>query len=749
VIDRLLLHYQVSALIGKGGMGMVYKAWDEHLDRWVAIKVLPEDKLGDPARRRRFVQEAKAASSLNHPNIITIHDVASQDNTYFIVMEYIDGRSLSDLIVAGGMPLEDVLNLGIQLADAVAKAHDRGVIHRDLKPSNVLVTEDQRAKILDFGLAKLFGESQGPDVTVTMEGKVLGTAGYMSPEQINGANVGPPSDVFSLGVVLYEMLTGHRPFVGETSGAVMGSILYKDPLPLRAERRDVSADLEWCVLKCLEKEPQRRVYTATDVKRALEAVRGDVSRSTVLHRAPPEPEIPSLAVLPFLNQNSDPGYEYFGEGLAEEIINALTKVRNLRVTARASAFAFHGPNYNIAEIREKLRADYILDGVVRKIGDRVRVTVNLIRTGDSVQVWSERFDRRMTDIFEIQDEISAAVVEKIKGQLGGEPEVSGQRAAAAINVEAYKLYLKGRFYWNRRSWFNLRRGIDCFTEALEHEPLYADAYTGMADSYNLLGYYGERSPREAYSRAKAAAEKALEIDSENAGAHASLGYATLFFDWDFPKSDREFRCALEFDSENARAHHWHAWYFFATRQPHEGIVAMQKAHDRDPLAPIVNDHLALSYSLGGLHDKALAQLAQTIDLDPGFFLAHYRIGWVHLQKGDAERAIAPLERAIELSEGKCAMGMLGYAYGLAGRKEAALATAEKLKLDMTGRYVSPLESALVHAGLGEADAAFASLESAIEERVSDLVLFRSYPWTQRIIEDRRFEKIAQAIGLKK
>jgi tetratricopeptide (TPR) repeat protein len=389
-------------------------------------------------------------------------------------------------------------------------------------------------------------------------------------------------------------------------------------------------------------------------------------------------------------------------------------VRNLRVTARASAFAFHGPNYNIAEIREKLRADYILDGVVRKIGDRVRVTVNLIRTGDSVQVWSERFDRRMTDIFEIQDEISAAVVEKIKGQLGGEPEVSGQRAAAAINVEAYKLYLKGRFYWNRRSWFNLRRGIDCFTEALEHEPLYADAYTGMADSYNLLGYYGERSPREAYSRAKAAAEK-----------------------------------ALEFDSENARAHHWHAWYFFATRQPHEGIVAMQKAHDRDPLAPIVNDHLALSYSLGGLHDKALAQLAQTIDLDPGFFLAHYRIGWVHLQKGDAERAIAPLERAIELSEGKCAMGMLGYAYGLAGRKEAALATAEKLKLDMTGRYVSPLESALVHAGLGEADAAFASLESAIEERVSDLVLFRSYPWTQRIIEDRRFEKIAQAIGLKK
>jgi serine/threonine-protein kinase len=739
VIDRLLSHYRIVSQIGEGGMGVVYKARDEHLDRWVAIKTLAPGRISDPDRRRLLL-EAKMASSLNHPNIVVIHDAASSDAIDFIVMEYVEGRSLKSLIPAGGMPADQTIKLGVQMADAVACAHDHGIIHRDLKPGNILVTPDQRVKILDFGLAK--SEQRGPnDLTVTIG--FSGTAPYMSPEQIQGQPATPSSDVFSLGIVLYEMLAGKRPFDGGTSGAVMGSILFEDPQPLGDIRPDLSAELVQVVMACLRKGAGLRIASAADLRRALEAARIDSSRSTTLSRPAMERK-PSLVVLPFTTRGSGESHEYFGEGLAEEIINALTRLPNVRVIARASAFAFQGPGYDIDVIREKLKVDYLLDGSVRHSGDRVRVTVSLIRTTDASLMWSERFDRQITGLFEIQDEISASTVQQLKLQLGGgAPEPHATRATS--DIEAYKLYLQGRFFWNRRSWPNLRRGIECFEHALERDPLYADAYSGIADSYNLLGYYNERPPREAFPQAKASAEKALRIDPENSGAHASLGYASLFYDWDWNKADTEFRRALERDPENARAHHWHAWYYFATRQSDQGLAAMQRAHDRDPLAPIVNDHLALAYSLAGRHERALRQLHQTVALAPDFFLAHYRVGWVHLQMGQPAEAIAPLERAVELSEGKNALGMLGYAYGLGGQRDQAQAIAARLESDSAARYVSPLEQALVCAGISNLDGAYAALERALADRASDFVLFHSYPWSEPMRQDARFAGILRAI----
>jgi eukaryotic-like serine/threonine-protein kinase len=744
MIDRVLSHYKVVSQIGQGGMGVVYKAWDEHLDRFVAIKILAP-KRGSDSDRRRFVQEAKTASALSHPNIVVVHDVASDGATDFIVMEYVDGQPLKSLIPTGGMRMDDVLQLGAQIADAVAGAHEHGIIHRDLKPANILVTADQRAKVLDFGLAKSLPGPDSHDDTATMEGTVMGTAAYMSPEQMHGQTMSPASDVFSLGVILYEMLAGHRPFQGATSAAVMGSILFEEPAPVWEKRPEVPAELAQCVMNCLRKRVPDRTATAAEVRRVLQAAKADSTHSVTTAKAPVQHK-PSIVVLPFTSRAAGEDNDYFGEGLAEEMINTLTRMPTLRVIARASAFALQGTGYDIAEIRAKLGVDFILDGVVRRSGDRVRVTVNLIQASDAFQLWSERFDRMMTDIFEIQDEISAAVAAKLKLQLA-EKDAAARGSRTTSDIEAYKLYLKGRFYWNRRSWADLRRGVECFNEALEHDPLYADAYVGIADSYNLLGYYNERPPKQAYSQAKAAAEKALQIDPANSGAHASLGYATLFFDWDWAKAENEFRNSLERDPENPRAHHWHAWYYFATRQHAEGIAAMERAHDRDPLAPIVNDHLALSYSLAGRHDKALRQLRQTVSMAPEFFLAHYRIGWVHLQKGEPDEAVAPLGRAVELSGGLNALGMLGFACGLAGRTAEAEGVAARLKSESVSRYVSPLERALVCAGLSDLDGAFSWIEHALENRSSDLVLFLAYPWTEAMRKDPRFGTIARSIGL--
>jgi serine/threonine-protein kinase len=739
MIDRLLSHYKIVSQLGEGGMGVVYKAHDEHLDRWVAIKMLAPGRMTEQDRRRLQL-EAKLASALNHPNIVVIHDITSEGETDFIVMEFVDGRPLRELIPTGGMPVDEVTKIGVQMADAIACAHEHGVIHRDLKPGNILVTADKRVKVLDFGLAKSDLRDPG-EATATIG--LSGTASYMAPEQIQGMGASPASDIFSLGIVLYEMLSGQRPFRGETSGAVMGSILFEDPKPLGELRPDAPEELAQCIMECLRKGAADRIGSAAQLRRALMSLRLESSRSGTLSRSVVERK-PSLVVLPFTTRGSGEDHDYFGEGLAEEIINALTRLPNLRVIARASAFAFQGPGYDIDAIREKLKVDYLLDGSVRHNGSRMRVTVSLIRTNDASLIWSERFDRQITDIFEIQDEISAATVQQLKLQLGGTgPGPHASRATS--DIEAYKLYLQGRFFWNRRSWPNLRRGIECFQKALERDPLYADAYSGLADSYNLLGYYNERSPKEAFSQAKAAAQKALEIDPDNSSAHASFGYASLFYDWDWSKADAEFRRALERDPENARAHHWQAWYFFATRQAEQGIASMQRAHDRDPLAPIVNDHLALALSLAGRHDKALRQLQQTAAMAPDFFLAHYRIGWVYLQMGQPQAAVAPLERAVELSEGIYPLGLLGYAYGLTGRRSEALDVSARLESESGSRYVSPLELGLVRAGISDMDGAYAALRRALADRASDFVLFHAYPWSSEMRQDRRFTEVLKAI----
>jgi serine/threonine-protein kinase len=749
VIERLL-HYRITEKIGEGGMGVVYRAFDERLDRYVAIKMLLPGAVA-AADRRRVVQEAKTTSSINHPNIVTIYDVTSSDGNFFIVMELVEGTPLHHTASFGTMGVAEFIRIASQIADGVSGAHEHSVIHRDLKPSNILVTPEKRVKILDFGVAKLIRPISETDVTLTQEGKVAGTVGYMSPEQIAGGKISAASDVFSMGIVFFEMLTGKRPFRGETAGAVMGAILHKEPVALSNERPGLPIELERLIFLCLRKDPQHRTETAASVHQALESIRSGLTSGGSVHSVSRlkalDPAAPALVVLPFNNLTSDKENDYFSDGLAEEIINALTRVPKLRVTARASAFAFRGSDYNIEEIGAKLKVDYILEGGVRRVHDRLRVTVNLIKVSDGVQLWSERYDRMMTDIFEVQDEISAAVAEKLRVHLAGEATQELEPVKRA-NVEAYKLYLKGRFYWNRRSGANLRRGIECFSQALEIEPVYAEPWVGLADSYNLLGYYAG-PPKDLFPKARHAAEKALEIDPVSAGAHASLGFASLFYDWDWAKADREFKLALHLDPDNSRAHHWRAWYYFAARRTKEAVASMQHAHDRDPLAPIVNDHLAFSYSLAGMNEKALHQLRQAIDLDNSFFLSHYWMGWVYLAMNDPVRAIAPLQRSVELSESKTGLGLLGFALGRANRGGEAVAAERKLLDDEGHRFVSPLELALVRAGAEDNDGAFRCLDDAVRERTSELVLFLSYPWPPSVRSDPRFDTIADLIGLRK
>jgi serine/threonine protein kinase/tetratricopeptide (TPR) repeat protein len=768
MVGATLGTYHIVEQLGAGGMGVVYRAIDTRLRRQVAIKVLSatskKDTVNDSDRELRFLQEARAASALNHPNIVVIHDVNEANGTQFIVMEYVAGQPLYRVLEQGPLKLPVSLRYALQIADALTKAHSAGIVHRDLKPSNVMITPEGRVKILDFGLAKVLDLSASNEASETLtvvppaglhteEGRILGTPSYMAPEQVEGKPADARTDIFSFGVLLYEMLSGHRAFTGNSSVAIMAKVLSHNPEPLDTLVGGLPTQLAGMVDRCLCKSPAGRFQSIQEVKEILDLLLGELTqtgssspafqRSGVISDLLAAPS-PSLAVLPFANLSGNQENDYFAGGLAEEITYRLSQITGLRVLARTSGAALRNEP-DMLHKAEQLGIGFLLEGSVRRQGQRMRVSVQLVKTSDRFQVWSDRYDREVSDIFAVQDEIAAAIAEVLKLHLGRSTAIPAPRNRPD-SVAAYQLYLKGRYYWGRRSWNSLRRGIEYFQEALEIDPLYALAYVGLADSYNLLGYYGERRPRDAYPKAKTAAQRALQLDDCLADAHASLGYARLFFDWDWEGAESEFRRAIELDVNYSSARQWRAWYLFAMNRLEEAVAELRKAQALDPLSLIINDHLGFSLVLTGRPDEAIPQIYQTLEMDPAFALSYRRLGLVCYKLGRTDDAITHLQKAVQLSKGSVGAGPLAFSLGRAGRRKEALAILQQLDRLAAEHYLSPLEYALAHAGLGNVEETFQALERSCEDRTSDLVTYHHYPWPPEIRHDPRYAALSRRIG---
>ena len=750
---RTIAHYRILEKIGEGGMGVVYKARDAHLDRTIAIKVLPAEAMADAERRRRFVQEAKAASALNHPGIVQIYDINSDGGVDFIAMEYVAGKTLDRCI--GRLRIGEALKYGVQIADAIAAAHAAGIVHRDLKPANIMVTETGLLKILDFGLAKLTqpiqrevsgtGSSMEP---LTGEGRIMGTVAYMSPEQALGQELDVRSDLFSFAVVLYEMATGTLPFRGSTLAALFDSILHKAPISPVRLKPDLPDELEHIVKKALEKDRKLRYQSSSDMRADLERLKRDLDSGCLVTSMAAEPvRIPSLAVLPFANLSADKENEYFSDGLAEDIIDALTHVPGLRVMARTSAFAFRGKEQDVRKIGAKLSVENILEGSVRRAGNRVRVTAQLVKARDGYQLWSQRFDREMTDVFAIQDEISQAIVEKLRVQLAGDRPLVKRHTE---NVDAYHLFLRGRHCMFRMTPESLTKSKEYLEQAIALDPNYALAYAGMAEYYFWSAHWAFKDPREALPKFKSAAMEAVSQDDTLAEAHSMLGLALGPVGFDWAGAEREFRRAIELNPASPIVRFYYGFFFL---QPmgrlDEGSSQLQRAMELDPLSSLYNTLLAYLYYARGQCDLAIAQHRRAMDLDPSFFAPHWLLSAAYAHMGRLEEAIAEAQKACELSgRHALALGLLGLAYELSGRRSEARALLEELTTKCRTTYVPPTAMVAVYRGLGELDQTLGWLEKGVEER--DLIVvccLKSEPLTIPVQGHPRYQTLLRKMNL--
>ncbi len=738
----VISHYKIIEKIGEGGMGVVYKAEDTRLKRHVALKFLPPDLTRDSEAKERFTHEAQAASALDHNNICTIHEIdETDDGQMFIAMACYEGETLREKIKRSPLRMEEALDMAIQVAQGLSKAHGRGIVHRDIKPANIMITGDGVVKIMDFGLAKLAGQTR-----LTRAGTTVGTVAYMSPEQVRGLEIDHRADIWSLGVVLYEMFTGELPFRGEGDQATIYSILNEEPRPVTTMRSNTPRGMESLINRALTKNPESRYEKVGDLLADLREARaesgGDVSKRPSERKAKP-----SVAVLPFIDMSPQKDQEYFCDGITEELINALTNLEGLQVASRTSAFQFKGKGYDICDIGRRLKVQNALEGSVRKAGNRLRITAQLVSVVDGYHLWSEKYDRELEDVFAIQDEISLAIVDKLKLKLLKREKAKLVKRFTK-NEEAYNLYLKGRYFWNRRYEGGLQKGLECFQEAIAEDPDYAHAYVGLADCYNLLGFYSWIRPKEAYPKAKAAAKKALEIDNTLGEAHASLGWISTFFDWDWAGAEREFRLALELSPNYATAHEWYAIYLAVVGRFDEIEVVMKRALELDPVSLIINAVRGLLYYWMRRYDDAIAQCLKTLEMDPNYSMAYLYLEWTYSAHGMWEQAIASGEKLVAISgESPVALGFLGSTYAMSGQNEKGAEILGRLDDLSRQRYVSPYYRAMIHMGLNDKDKAFEWLEEAYLERHSFLATLKTAPmYDDRLAPDPRFHALLKRIG---
>ena len=685
MIGQTISHYRITEKLGEGGMGVVYKAEDTKLERPVALKFLAAHAIEDPESKARFVREAKAAARLDHQNICPIHEIDETAGQTFLAMAYLEGHTVKEKIAERPLKLDQALDIAVQTAQGLQAAHEKHIVHRDIKSANLMLTPRGQVKIMDFGLAQLAERSKLTETTT-----ILGTPSYMSPEQAVGKKTDRRTDLWSMGVVLYEMVTGRLPFEGERQEAVLYGISNEEPEPVTALRAGLPMELEWIIGKALAKDRQERYQHAEDVLVDLRSLQRKLQSGPELRpasRASRTKETgPSIVVLPFQNRGRDEEDEYFADGVTEDVISTLGKLEGLRVIPRGSAFQFKGKRPALHELVQSLRVSHVLEGSVRHAGDRLRITVELIEAADGDQVWTERYDRVMADIFDIQDEISQAIAQALKAKLtSATPSPAGVRRTT--NLDAYRLYLKGRQHFYAFSESGVRQAISCFEKALAHDPLYPEPHSGLADAYSVSGI-GFARPREVMPKAKAEALRALELDETIGEAHASLAVVQFSYDWDFAGAEQSFRRAIELDPAVPTSRTHFGYFLGLCGRSGEGVAQCRAAVDLDPLNPFVNRLLALALLFAGDYEAVLEYVRKTLEIEPSHFPARWEEAHAHYMLGRPDEALLAMEAAQTLApQDVVTLALLGAYQAAAGRAEDALRTVQQLKAIRSQRHV--------------------------------------------------------------
>jgi serine/threonine protein kinase len=759
--------FEIVSSLGAGGMGEVYRARDTRLGRDVAVKVLPADVAGHADRLARLEREARTVAAMNHPNIVTLHSIEDADGLRFLTMELVEGDSLDRHVVPGGMPVARVLDIGIPLADALVAAHERGVVHRDLKPANVMMTRSGRVKVLDFGLARPAEASSSLEATqaatlptpISTVGQVVGTVPYMAPEQVRGEALDARTDLFALGVLLYELLAGRRPFTGATFADISSSILRDRPEPLATVRADIPADLARIVSRCLEKDSRNRFQTALDVYNELKLVRRTLetatppSTSSSTARNAPGGDIPSIAVLPFVNRGRDEEDEYFADGLADELLTVLAKVRGLRVAARTSSFSFRGKDATIADIGKTLNVASVLEGSVRKAANRIRVSVQLVKVEDGYHLWSETYDRTLDDIFAVQDDIAQAVVRELRtALLGQDPDskTSGETRAVvaeaakgrAADPEAYRLFLQGRFILRRIGEGDVRTGIDYLKSAVERDPDFAAAWSWMARGYVQASGWGVMPVAEASPLARKAALRAIELQPDLADGYMALGMVQSWTEFDWKGARASFDKAVELAPDDAEILSTAVIIDCGAGRLDRCAMLLERAMDLDPLNIYAVGFAARVYRAQGRRRDAEAAFRRTIELSPTAYNSNLFLGFYAMDDGNFEEAVRLIER--EHADWARLYG-LAIVDWKAGRQEES---DEKLRLLIETHSVdSAYQIALVHAAQGRIDGAFEWLNRGYDSRDSGIMVSRVEPILAPLRGDPRWPAYLKRVGL--
>ena len=756
--------YEIRSQLGAGGMGEVYLAQDTKLDRKVALKILPPKLAEDKDRMSRFVREAKFASALNHPNIITIHEVGEIDGTYFIATEFIEGETLKTRLQRESPSLKSILEIALQVASALDVAHRAGIVHRDIKPDNIMVRHDGIVKVLDFGLVKLTAtdssevdrEGETKMQVNTSMGVIMGTVAYMSPEQARGQVTDARTDIWSFGCVLYEMLTRQQPFQGETMADVWANIIHREPASILAHRSDVPAELERIVAKTVRKNRDERYQSTKELFNDLQQlqtrllVEAEIIRSGSSERMAqiqPSPFLNSIAVLPFANLSAEKDNEYFSEGLTEEIIMNLSKLQMLKVIARGSTMRYVKEGKTHKQTAGDLGVQYLLEGSVRRQGGDLRITAQLIDALRDVYVWAETYRGTMKDIFDIQEKVAAEIVQALQLRLSPD-ERQNLKKRFTENTEAYQLYLQGRFFWNKRSEKGLKTAIRYFEQAIEKDPHYALAWAGIADSYSVLGEFGNIPRKELYPKAEAAVKKALEIDNRLAEVHTSLASLLMLSKWDWANSEKEFKLALELNPNYATAHHWYSQWFLNMGRLEEALRMISWAAELDPVSQAILKDKGLALYYNRQYDEAIEMARRTLELDPNYAAAHRLLSLAYQGKGVFDEAIVENQKWGALTGNKVettvARAQLNAVSGQVEEAKKLIEVVEQDKLVVEQAYRG---LALVHAALGENDLAFEWLEKSYERREESILSLKVDPKVDALRKDPRFIALLRKIGI--
>lgn len=824
--------YEIRSKIGEGGMGEVYMAEDKKLNRKVAIKILPADVSSNQDRMHRFEREAKAAAALNHPNIAHIYEISEAVGVHFIAMEFIDGQTLRELIRDGQADLAKLLRYLQHAAEGLAKAHAAGIVHRDLKPDNVMVTRDGHAKVLDFGLAKLVepqrSESGSSEVATAIlpqhsrPGMILGTVGYMSPEQAQGKTdeIDQRSDIFSFGCILFEAITGQRAFEGKDAIDSLNKIIREPVAPISDLNPLAPADLQRVVRRCLAKDPDQRYQTIKEAAIELKEVRSELRSGVDTTVAPPPSEkfggppsggsvsstqtspaeggppgtrassaeylvagigqhkpaviiagvvlvaiaigfyyyqhargtevaVESIAVLPFVNQNSDPTVEYLSDGLTESIINSLTQLPNLKVIPRSSAFRYKGKDTDPLKAGNELGVRAVLTGRLQQHGDDLVVSAELIDVRDNKQLWGDHYQRKVSNLLAVQNEIAKAISSSLRPTLAGAQEGKLKRRFTE-NPEAYQLYLKGRYFWLKFTPDDHKKAAEYFNQAIAIDPTFALAYAGLGDTYGASATNGWLSPREGYPKGKLAVKRALELDDSLAEAHTTAGALTMFYDLDWATAEREDKRAIELNPNYEITYEVYSYLLSATGRVDEGIAMAQRGLQVDPLSVALSNDVGGAFYLARRYDEAIRQYQKSIELDPNDSGEHLNLGEVYELKGMHDQAIKEFQKTISIA-GRTSgvLGLLGHAYAASGKQSDALKVLDELKEVSKKGYVSPWDTALLYVGLGDKDRAFAELNKAYDDRAGWIINLKVEPILDPLRSDPRYADLVSRMKFTK